>query len=77
MPLAGTRVLGIIKFCITGPLQHAFDIKCGHIVEMVPYTIELRAAMEEYSQDATDLLANPRSVLADIPVIITVHESIV
>ena len=68
VPLAGARALGIIKFCVTGPFQHAFDIKCGHIVEMVPYTIELRAAMEKYSQDATDLLANPRSVLTDIPV---------
>ena len=68
VPLAGARALGIIKFCFTGPFQHAFDIKCGHIVEMVPYTIELRAAIEEYSQDATDLLANPRSVLKDIPV---------
>ena len=33
----------------------------------VPYAIELRAAMQEFSVDASDLLENPRSVLTGIP----------
>ena len=64
--LAGARALGIIKCCITGPFQHAFDKLCTNIYEMVPYTIQTRANIQQYSNDATELLENPRSTLPNI-----------
>ena len=63
VPLAGARALGIIKCCITGPFQHAFDKTCENIYDIVPYTVQTRAALQEYSVDAADLFEQPKSVL--------------
>eukprot|EP00112_Aurelia_sp_Birch-Aquarium-sp1_P010324 Seg2210.2 transcript_id=Seg2210.2/GoldUCD/mRNA.D3Y31 product="hypothetical protein" protein_id=Seg2210.2/GoldUCD/D3Y31 len=67
VPLAGARALGIIKACITGPFQAAFDKTCENILDMVPYCIQMKAALAEYAKDATDLLTNPQSVFQNIP----------
>ena len=41
---------------MTGPFQYAFDCKCSNILEMIPYCITLRAAMQEFCDDASELL---------------------
>ena len=68
VPLAGARALGIIKACITGPFQAAFDKTCSNILDMVPYCIQMKAALGEYAKDATDLLTKPQSVFQNIPI---------
>ena len=65
--LAGARALGIIKHCLTGPFQNAFDMKCNNIYEIVPYAIKLQEAFQRFSQNGTSLLENPQSVFEDIP----------
>ena len=66
VPLAGARALGIIKACITGPFQAAFDKMSNNILDMIPCCVQLRAAFQEFSADAHDLLNQPRSVFPDI-----------
>ena len=39
VPLAGARALSIIKCCITGPFQQAFDKTCENIYDMVLYAV--------------------------------------
>ena len=51
-----------------GPFQYAFDCKCSNILEMIPYCITLRAAMQEFCDDASQLLNHPKSVFPDIPI---------
>ena len=75
VPLAGARALGIIKCCITGPFQHAFDKTCENIY-IVPYTVQTRAALQEYSVDAADLFEQPKSVLPGIPVATNQHTAL-
>ena len=48
-------------------IPHAFDKVCTNIYEMVPYTKQAHASLKEYSQDASQLLDNPKSVFDDIP----------
>lgn len=67
LSLVGARALGILKVTITGPFQYAFDCKCKNILEMVPYCITLRAALQEYADDVSELLNRPKSVFSDIP----------
>ena len=65
---AGAMALAIIKALITGPFQVAFDKVCDNILDMVPCCIQMRAAMQEFSKDAKDLLVNPASIFPDIPI---------
>ena len=67
VPLAGARAFGIVHTCLTGPFQAAFDKVCDNIFDMIPHYIQLRAALEEFSDDASDLFHHPRSVLPGIP----------
>ncbi len=50
VPLAGTRALGIIRACITGPFQAAFDKECTNILDIVPYCMGMKAALERYAK---------------------------
>ena len=76
VPLAGARALGIIKACITGPFQAAFDKACTNILDMVPYCLEMKNALERYANDATELITNPASIFPDIPMHLTGWESL-
>ena len=64
--LAGTRALGIVHACVTGPFQRAFDKVCENILDMVPYCIQMQAALQEFSENALDLFNHPRLVLPGI-----------
>ena len=66
VPLAGTRALGIVHTCFTGPFQAPFDKVCENILDMVPYCIQMQAALQEYSENARELFNHPRSVLHGI-----------
>ena len=66
VPLAGARALGIIKALISGPFQTAFDKQCKNILDMVPYCVQMRVALQEFSEDATELLTHPKSVFPDL-----------
>ena len=68
VPLAGARALAIIKAFISGPFQTAFDKKCENILDMVPYCVQMRAALQEFSQDGSELLTHPQSIFSDIPI---------
>ena len=52
VPLAGARALGIIHACVTGPFQAAFDQVCENILDMIPYCIQMQAALQEFSENA-------------------------
>ena len=66
VPLAGARALGIVHTCFTGPFQAAFDKVCENILDMVPYCIQMQAALQEYSENARELFNLTRSVLHGI-----------
>ena len=66
MPLAGGRALCIINARIAGPFQAAFDKTCTDILDMVPYCLEMRNALEGYANDASKLITNPASISPDI-----------
>lgn len=67
VPMAGARALGILKYSLTGPFQHAFDRECSNILDMVPCCITLKAALEEMQDDALVMLRNPQSAFPTIP----------
>ena len=67
VPLAGAGALGIVHTCVTGPFQTAFDKVCDNILDMIPHCIQLRAALEKFSDFASDLFCHPRSVFPGIP----------
>ena len=66
MPLAGGRALCIINARIAGPFQAAFDKTCTDILDMVPYCLEMKNALEGYANDASELITNPASISPDI-----------
>ena len=66
VPLTGAGALGIVHACVTGPSQAAFDKVCENILDMIPYCIQMQAALQEFSENAQDLFNHPRSVLPGI-----------
>ncbi len=73
VPLAGARALGIIKCRITSPYQNAFDRVCKNILELVPYTIQLREIIQDFSSNATNLFNHPYFCLPGIEMSKTIY----
>ena len=76
MPIAGGRALCIINARIAGPFQAAFDKTCTDILDMVPYCLEMKNALEGYANDASELITNPASISPDIPMQLIGWESL-
>ena len=51
VPLAAARTLGIVHACVIGPFQAAFDQVCENIFDIIPYCIQMQAALQEFSEN--------------------------